>query len=230
MDVCKQLEGVSPNNETGAFNGCSPATIPDTVTAIDLVRMKETISNQCFEMRVQANLGSNKRLVGDDADISTLEEGVDEARTKLFNKTLALNRMQVWNAITTKLTQNDGNSEEMKMLAQHSLSGFGRIRKLQQESRELQDQITDLQKERLDLKVLIKKKMQEMAELKKMRENQGEAERRTMEKADTVVEKHQKIIAVSQNILRGILLATRVNWMDNPKLRDIAMGLESIPN
>lgn len=38
MDVCKQLEGVSPNNETGAFNGCSPATIPDTVTAIDLVR------------------------------------------------------------------------------------------------------------------------------------------------------------------------------------------------
>ena len=50
--------------------------------------------------------------------------------------------------------------------------------------------------------MLIKKKMQEMAELKKMRENQGEAERRTMEKADTVVEKHQKIIAVSQNILR----------------------------
>lgn len=50
--------------------------------------------------------------------------------------------------------------------------------------------------------MLIKKKMQEMAELKKMRENQGEAERRTMDKADTVVEKHQKIIAVSQNILR----------------------------
>lgn len=41
-----------------------------------------------------------------------------------------------------------------------------------------------------------------MAELKKMRETQGEVERHTMEKADTVMEKHQKVIAVAQNILR----------------------------
>ncbi|KAG5280696.1 hypothetical protein AALO_G00062990 [Alosa alosa] len=230
MDGCKQLEGVLQDKETGAFSGCSPATIPDTVTAVDLVRMKETISNQCFEMMVQANLGSNKKLVGDDADVSMYEEGLEEERTQLFNQTLALNRMQIWNSITAKLIQNDESSEEIKMLAQHSVSQFARIRKLQQESRELQDQIIDLQKERLDLKVLIKKKMQEMDELQKMRENQGEVERRTMEKADTVMEKHQKVIAVSQNILRGIILATRVNWMDNPKLRDIAMGLESIPN
>lgn len=70
--------------------------------------------------------------------------------------------------------------------------------------------------------MVIKKKMQEMVELKKMRENQGEEERRTMEKADTVMEKHQKVIAVSQNILRvwnfmpKILHVLIFDWQPRP--------------
>ncbi|KAL2092068.1 hypothetical protein ACEWY4_011866 [Coilia grayii] len=229
MDVCNQHEGVSPKSRNGAFNDCSPATITDEVSAIDLVRMKEALSNQCFEMSVQASLAvSNKRLIDDDADVSMYEEGLEETRTNLFNKTLALNRMQVWNAIMAKLIQNNESSVEMKMLAQHSLSRFTRIQKLKQESCELQDQITNLQKERLEMKVLIKKKMQEMAEVKEARESQAEVER--LEKADTAMEKHRKFIAVSQNILRGIVLATRMNWMDNTKLADLVMGLESMPN
>lgn len=45
MDVCKQFDGVSADSETGGFNGCSPATIPDAVTAIDLVRLFSMLAN-----------------------------------------------------------------------------------------------------------------------------------------------------------------------------------------
>ncbi|KAI5095281.1 centromere protein H, partial [Silurus meridionalis] len=98
------------------------------------------------------------------------------------------------------------------------------------ETRELQDQITDIQKERLELKGLIKNKMQEINELKQMGENQGEVQKRAMERAEEILQKYKKIATISQNVLRGIILASRVNWIDDPKLRDIAMGLESIPN
>lgn len=31
-------------------------------------------------------------------------------------------------------------------------------------------------------------------------------------------------------VFQGIILASKVNWRDDPKLKDIAMGLENIPN
>ncbi|TSO77742.1 hypothetical protein Baya_9709 [Bagarius yarrelli] len=72
--------------------------------------------------------------------------------------------------------------------------------------------------------------MQEINTLKQMGENQGKAQKQAMERAEEILQKYKKMVLISQNVLRGIILASRINWFDDPKLRDIAMGLESIPN
>lgn len=53
-----------------------------------------------------------------------------------------------------------------------------------------------------ELKGLIKKKMQEINELKQMGENQGEAQKRAMERAEEILQKYKKIATISQNVLR----------------------------
>lgn len=41
---------------------------------------------------------------------------------------------------------------------------------------------------------------------------------------------HFEPLCYKNLVFQGIILASKVNWRDDPKLRDIAMGLENIPN
>lgn len=58
-----------------------------------------------------------------------------------------------------------------------------------------------------ELKDLLKTKMQEINELKKMGENQGEAQKRAMERAEEILQKYKKIATISQNVLRVCLFS-----------------------
>ncbi|XP_035377779.1 centromere protein H [Electrophorus electricus] len=209
------------------------SSLSEEVTPMRLLRMKDMMANQCFDMNVKVNMGRLKRSCGTfdaDADLSKYETAIEQARLSHFNKTLALNRMQVWNTVTEKLLQNDADAMALKAMVDENADLCEKTMKVIKETRTLQDQITDIQKERLELKGLIKKRMQEINELKQTGENQGQAQKQAVERAEAVFQKYLKIATISQNVLRAIIIASKVNWIDDPKLRDIAMGLETVPN
>ncbi|XP_072537609.1 centromere protein H [Salminus brasiliensis] len=230
-----QISEGSPSN-TGpvvAVNDHPPSSVSEGVTPTHLLRMKDIMGNQCFEMNIKVNMGKLQRSCDTfdaEAERSKCENAIEQARLSHFNKTLALNRMQIWNAVIEKLLQNDADDLSLKAMVDENADLCEKTMKLVKETRELQDQITDVQKERLEIKGLIKKKMQEITELKTMGENQGQAQKQAVERAEAILQKYRKIATISQNVLRGIILATKVNWIDDPKLKDIAMGLENIPN
>ncbi|KAG7332638.1 hypothetical protein KOW79_004472 [Hemibagrus wyckioides] len=206
--------------------------LPSSVSPIQLLRMKDIMANQCFDMNIKVNMDKLKssKPLDAEADLSKYQKEIEQARTSHFNKTLALNRMQVWNVIIEKLIQDNAGESPLKAIVDENADLSEKALKVIKETRELQDQITDIQKERLELKGLIKNKMQEINALKQMGENQGKAQKQAVERAEEILQKYKKIATISQNVLRGIILASKVNWIDDPKLRDIAMGLESIPN
>ncbi|XP_067270183.1 centromere protein H [Pseudorasbora parva] len=223
-------DGPSSESDPAEINSLPDPSASDGVTPTHLLKMKEIMENQCFEMNVKVNMGKHKETCEAEADQSKYESAIEQARFSYFNKTLVLNRMQIWNAIIDKMIQNDADAEPLKELTKQNTELCEKTMKILKETRELQDQITDVQKERLDLKGRIKKKMLEINDLKRVKENQGEVQQRTKERAEAVLQKYQKVTTILQNVLRGIILASKVNWRDDPKLRDIAMGLENIPN
>ncbi|ROI46665.1 Centromere protein H [Anabarilius grahami] len=225
-------DGPSSDSDPAETNNSlpDPSSASDEVTPTRLLKMKEIMENQCFEMNVKVSMGKHKESHEAEEDLSKYESAIEQARLSYFNKTLVLNRMQIWNAIIEKMIQNDADAEALKELTNQNTELCEKTMKIIKETRELQDQITDIQKERLDLKGQIKKKMQEINELKQVKENQGEVQQRAKERAEAVLQKYQKVTTILQNVLRGIILASKVNWRDDPKLRDIAMGLENIPN
>ncbi|KAL7828813.1 hypothetical protein SRHO_G00324470 [Serrasalmus rhombeus] len=213
-------------------NDHPPSSVSEGVTPVHLLRMKDIMANQCFDMNIKVNMGKLQRpcdTFNAEADLSKFENTIEQARLSHFNKTLALNRMQVWNAVIENLIQNDTGDVSLKAMVNENADLCEKTLKLTKETRELQDQITDIQKKRLEMKGLIKKKMQAINELKQMRENQGQVQKQAVERAEAILQKYQKIATISQNVLRGIILASKVNWIDDPKLKDIAMGLENIP-
>ncbi|KAL7884721.1 hypothetical protein AOLI_G00074910 [Acnodon oligacanthus] len=223
----------SPNHQGSPLkNDHQPSSVSEGITPLHLLRMKDIMANQCFDMNIKVNMGKLKRSCDTfdaEADLSKYENAIEQARLSHFNKTLALNRMQVWNAIIENLVQNDTGDVSLKAMVDENADLCEKTMKLTKETRELQSQITDIQKKRLEMKGLIKKKMQEINELKQMRANQGQAQKQAVERAEAILQKYQKIATISQNVLRGIILASKVNWIDDPKLKDIAMGLENIP-
>ncbi|KAJ8413970.1 hypothetical protein AAFF_G00065680 [Aldrovandia affinis] len=237
MDAYAELQEVAKQLEKVALTGCQVPVVPNGKkenSPTDLLRIKEQMSNQCFEMTVKIQAGQSKKLdESTDAgkDESEYANEIEEAKINHCNKTLALHRMQVWQAISAKLTQNDAVADTMRASTNHTLNLCSKILKLQQESRELQDQIIQLQKQKLELKRLTHERMREMEEVKRARQHPEEGKySKVLQKGQSILEKYQKMTTVTQNVLRGVILASRIHWRDDPKLRDIALGLESMPD
>ncbi|KAE8292276.1 Centromere protein H [Larimichthys crocea] len=199
----------------------------------DMLRIKRQMSNQCFEMAVQLHAGKSKRSCSASEAERDLPDYVNELeRVKAihFNSTLTLHRMQMWHAIGEKLKQNDSEADALKAVNDRCMTLCSHIKQLQQDSRDLQDEITEIQKKRLGMKRLTHEKMKEIEELMSKKEHPDtEKFKVVMEKGQANLEKYKKMTVMTQNVLRGIFLACKVNWLDDPKLRDIAMTLEEFP-
>ncbi|KAM4616190.1 centromere protein H [Polymixia lowei] len=236
MDPSHDVGVLGHRVEAVALNSCQAPEVSsgqkDTSPA-DMLRIKEQMSNQCFEMAVQLNSGKSKRSCSASEAEKDLPEYVSEledAKIIHFNKTMTLHRMQIWHVVAEKLKRNDSESVEMKVVSDRCMALCSRIKQLQQESRELEDQVTEIQKKRLELKRPIHEKMKEIDELmyKKQHPDMDKYEA-ALQKGHANLEKYKKMAIVTQNVLRGILLASKVNWLDDPKVRDIAMTLDDLP-
>ncbi|XP_058492537.1 centromere protein H [Solea solea] len=215
--------GPSPDGSTGQKN----------MSPVDMLRIKQQMSNQCFEMAVQLNAGKNKRSCSTseaERDLPDYVTELEEVKTNYFNSTLALHRMQMWHAIGEKLKQNDAEADALKAVSNRCMGMCSHIQQIQKESRDLQNEITDVQKKRLEMKRLTHEKMKEIEELMSKKEHPDiEKYKAVLEKGLANMEKYKKITIMTQNVLRGILLACKVHWLDDPKLRDLVMTLEEFP-
>uniref|UniRef100_A0A3B5ME06 Centromere protein H C-terminal domain-containing protein n=3 Tax=Xiphophorus couchianus TaxID=32473 RepID=A0A3B5ME06_9TELE len=199
----------------------------------DMLRIKQQMANQCFEMTVQLNAGKSKRPCSTSQAERELPDCVSElehVKTVHFNSTLALHRIQMWNAIAEKMKQTDPDATDLKAVSARCMALCSQIKRLQMETRNLQDEITEIQKERLEIKRLTHEKMKETQELLSNKEQpDSEKYKALLEKGQVNVETYKKMIIMAQNVLRGILLACKVNWLDEPNLREIVMTLEDFP-
>ncbi|KAK7933567.1 hypothetical protein WMY93_004463 [Mugilogobius chulae] len=221
---------------------------------IDMLRIKQQMFNQCFEMDVHLQTGKPKRTCSSseaERDLLDFVGEIENAKTNYFNCTLALHRMQMWHALAEKLKETEAN--ELRSMSERCMALCSKTKLLQQvccslsifpichcsnndyfvfiqESRTLQEDISELQKQKLELKRLTHEKMKELEDLKSKKEHPDSEKYKTMlEKGHANLEKYKRTAIMTQNVLRGLLFALKINWMDDPKLRDIAMTLEELP-
>lgn len=233
MDQPKDIGRLSHTMEAVALNEEPvPDNTPGQKDTLLVLRLKQQMSNQCFEMAAHLQTGKCKRSCSSseaERDLLDYVSEIEKVKTNYFNSTLILHRMQMWHAIAEKLKQSDLEANELKEVSDRCMSLCSHIKQLQQESRELQEEISDIQTKRLEMKRLTHERMKEMEELSKIEHPDSEKYKATLEKGQSNLEKHKKMVTMTQNILRGMLFALKVNWIDDPKLRDIAMTLEEFP-
>ncbi|XP_066567540.1 centromere protein H [Amia ocellicauda] len=237
MEVFEKLEGLSLELGQEALSSCqSPltASCEEQESLTHLLRIKEQVANQCFEMRVKVNAEQGKDfqdiITDENQNTCELERDLEDSKLSYCNTILALHRMQVSQAVLEKLEHNDKEAELMKATVNHSRGLCSRIMKLQQESSQLEQQVLEIRKKRLVLKKQAHRELKELQELKNTREHVREGKySEVLKKGQTNLEKYMKMVVVIQNVLKDIILSSKVNWTADPKLRGIVLGLERNP-
>ncbi|XP_077571829.1 centromere protein H-like [Stigmatopora nigra] len=198
-----------------------------------ILKITDQLSNQCFEMQVHLNREKNPFPCSTAEAKRRLNLNVCELeriKTLHYNSTLAVHRMQMWHAIGEKLMEHDQQAIDLKAIIDRCMMLSSHVNTLQEKTRNLQCGITKLQKQRLEMKRLIQEKMKEIEELKVKKEQPyAEKYQTVLQKGSANLKEYKKMVIVAQDILRGIILACNVNWMDDPQLRDIVMKLEEFP-
>ncbi|KAM4745173.1 centromere protein H [Anableps anableps] len=236
MDASNNMGILNQTLETGGQNDGPDAeghSAQEDTSPADMLRIKQQMSNQCFEMAVQLNAGRSKRPCSTSEAERELPDYISElerVKTVHFNRTLAFHRMQMWNAIGEKMKQTDPDAAVLKAVSDRCMGLCSQIKQLQIENRNLQDEITEIQKKRLEIKRLTHEKMKETEELMSNKEHPDtEKYKAVLEKGQENLEIYKKMIVMAQNVLRGILLACKINWLDDPNLRETVMTLEDFP-
>ncbi|XP_077418285.1 centromere protein H [Vanacampus margaritifer] len=229
MEPSDNTANINQEEDVVVYDGCNG----QSDTSLDMLKIQEQLFNLCFEMEVKLNRGKNLRprsAAEAERELAGNVTDLEKIKARLFSTTLALHRMQMWHAIAEKLKGDNSEADELKAVTDRCMRLCSRTKTVQQESRALQDKITNIQKKRLEIKRLMHEKMKEIEDLKvKKVHPDAEKYKAVMEKGRTNLEELQKMVIMGQDVFRGVLLACKINWMEDENLRDICMTLEELP-
>ncbi|NXN46214.1 CENPH protein, partial [Rhinoptilus africanus] len=156
-----------------------------------------------------------------------LEQDIEEVKVSFQNKTLALQRIQLMVALRNKVIQNDNDSRLIMETLKHIVKLSNAVLKYQQQAREKEQKLNDIKMKRLSLKKAGKQKLLEINGMMKKQEEQAKMNVSTMmEQINNNFEKERNMTTVIQNVFQNIIIASRVNWAEDPSLKAIVLHLE----
>ncbi|XP_061475689.1 centromere protein H [Rhineura floridana] len=204
---------------------------PDLVT---LFRVRQQINQHLMEYNTTIN--ANEESIPDqvidekiiECSVEDLEREMEEVKVSHQNKTLALQRIQVTDALRTKLRNNDDDSKLIWDTIKHIMMLSTAILKLQQQSRDLEEKLNEVKQSRLTLKRAGECKLAQIHDMKRKRKEEldnmevGEL----LKKVRKNLKQEIQMTTLIQNIFQNLIIGSGVNWAKDPALKAVVLQLE----
>ncbi|NXR51658.1 CENPH protein, partial [Hippolais icterina] len=157
-----------------------------------------------------------------------LQTSIEEVKASFQNKTLALQRAQITDALRNKLEQDDEDSR----LILETINQIGllsrTITECQQQAHQKEQQMIDIKRKRLSLKVDEGQKLQQIQTMmKQQKEKQGSENATRTNKSLNKLEKERQSTAIIKNVFQNLIIGSKINWAEDPSLKAIALQLEN---
>ncbi|KAM8984028.1 centromere protein H [Ara ararauna] len=205
----------------------------EAVDVLCLLRLKDQMKQQFLECSAVADAGkaADSHHAGKEKSaqivIEDYKKDIENEKASFWSKTLALQRMQVMAALRDKMKQNDNDSELILETVQDIVRLSQAVVAYRQETREKEQKVADIRKQRLLLKKVGREKLMQIHDtMNKLKEEQTTKEVKMMEEIHTAYQKERKITSVIQNVLQCIIIGSRVNWAEDPSLKAVVLQLE----
>ncbi|NXH52769.1 CENPH protein, partial [Rhabdornis inornatus] len=155
-----------------------------------------------------------------------LQNDVEEVKVSFQNKTLALQRIQIMDALRKKLKEDNEDSRLILETMKHIMLLSQRIIEHQQRAHQKEQQLIDMKIKRL----LLKNRGQKLQEIQTMRKKQKEKQESVnvteTEKTLKTLQKERATTTIVQYVFQHIIIGSRVNWSEDPSLKAIVLQLE----
>ncbi|XP_066468634.1 centromere protein H [Tiliqua scincoides] len=203
---------------------------PDLLT---LLRVRDQIKQHLMEYNTTINAVGEESIPDADeklieSSIEDLEREMEEMKVSYENKTLALQRIQVADALRTKLKNNDHDSKFIWDKITHILMLNTAILASQQQSRELEEKLNEVKQSRLALKRAGECKLAQIHDMKRKQKEELE----NMEVGDMLkkirrnLQQEVQMTTLIQNIFQNLITGSGVNWAKDPVLKAFVLQLE----
>ncbi|XP_023800290.1 centromere protein H [Cyanistes caeruleus] len=157
-----------------------------------------------------------------------LERDIEDVKVSFQNKTLALQRIQIMDALRNKLKQDDVSSRLILETMKHIVLLSQTITEYQQQARQKEEQLIDIKRKRLSLTKDGGQKLQQIQTMmERQKEKQASMNVTETEKMLYKLKKEREITAIIQNVFQSIIIGSRVNWAEDPSLKAIVLQLEN---
>uniref|UniRef100_A0A2I3RJM4 Centromere protein H n=1 Tax=Pan troglodytes TaxID=9598 RepID=A0A2I3RJM4_PANTR len=160
--------------------------------------------------------------------IEDLENEIEEVKVAFEIKKLALDRMRLSTALKKNLEKISTQSSVLMDNMKHLLELNKLIMKSQQESWDLEEKLLDIRKKRLQLKQASESKLLEI----QTKKNKQKIDLDSMENSERIkiirqnLQMEIKITTVIQHVFQNLILGSKVNWAEDPALKEIVLQLE----
>ncbi|XP_044302174.1 centromere protein H [Varanus komodoensis] len=201
---------------------------------LTLFRIREQINQHLMEYNTTLN--ANEESIPDQAvdeklmesSIEELEKEMEEVKISYQNKTLALQRIQVTDALRTKLKDNDEDSKLIWETMQHIMMLSTAILKAQQQSRVLEEKLNEVKQNRLALKRAGECKLAQIHAMQRKQKEELENMEvgEILKKARRNLQQEIQMTTLIQNIFQNLITGSGVNWAKDPALKTVVLQLE----
>ncbi|XP_063312772.1 centromere protein H [Pelobates fuscus] len=229
------LQGQSRELGRVAVTAASEENSEDKVDLPTLLRIRDQVKHQHHELRsmvlaCEASSDSYpEQRLGEIA--KELQQEIEKMKVSHCNKSLVLQRMQLTDALLLKLNENNTESRLIRDTIKHITELSSSVIKAQKETRQLEEKLNEVKRKRLALKEMGCDLLTQIHSIEKNRYTDMEPISSTkILKICKLLETEQNTTTVIQNVFQHLILASRVNWADDPNLRDMVLKLEKNPN
>ncbi|XP_059349072.1 centromere protein H [Ammospiza nelsoni] len=198
-----------------------------------LVRMRDQLKEQLIEHNTAILAGQENFLDHEieenfsQSATQNLKRDLEDAKVSLQNRTLALQRTQIVDALRNKLKQDDEDSRLILAKMRHILLLSWTIIDYQQQIHQKEQQLIDIKTERLSLTKYGGEKLQQIHTMKKrQKEKQAYVNVCETEKMLYKLEKERWITTIIQHVFQNIIIGSRINWAEDESLKAIVLQLE----
>ncbi|NWW08987.1 CENPH protein, partial [Oreocharis arfaki] len=156
-----------------------------------------------------------------------LQRDIEEVKVSFWNKTMALQRIQIMDALRNKVNQDDEESRLILETMKHIVLLSRTIIEYQQQAHQKEQQLIDIKRKRLSLKKDGAQKLQQIQTMmKRQKDKQASVNVTETEKLLDKLGKEREMITIIQNVFQTIIVGSRVNWAEDPSLKAIVLQLE----
>ncbi|XP_075718920.1 centromere protein H-like isoform X2 [Rhinoderma darwinii] len=145
------------------------------------------------------------------------------------NKELALMRMQTFNALLNVLQRDATQRQPIMEVMNHSMDISKQIIALQQSNRQLEEQLIDIARKRIETRIKQQKLFQKLKSAEEMNRKIRDLETKTQVKGRETMQSVRNEVVVIQEVFQRLIMSAQLNWAEDPYLKTLVLKMRDPP-